>query len=1232
MDPEVAQFGFTCLYEPASKEPTVDIILVHGLNGHPFKTWALSNAVTGAKHRKQKDHNKKLQKDAQGALKDRSRLKQAFTKLPHRFKATALAESHAAEDESEHGVRNVVSSTAAIVFFATPHRGGPGFASIGEVARRTASAVLMDTNPALLDALGLQTTDIQRCQESFNRIWRKYGFEVKTFREGRGLTRFNLGFANEKVAGELKLTIEGIETNRRNVSEVDDAERGQKYRAWHDGERFDKHKGFLLIKGKPGSGKSTIMRTAIKQYFAEYGRRYRLIVTFFLDAKGGILQRTALGLYRSLAYQVLKVVPALFQLILPLWKAKKQDASAAAQFGCQPAVEHHWEKAELEYFLISVFKTQLTPPIVAFIDALDECQDSYETEPISGEAREVAFFLQRLLGIASDNKILFNICLLSRSSLPFRLNNGFEVITDHHNQSDVKRYIKSRLTADIGDDARQQEALSQLTDEIVDRSSGIFSLATDAQLEKQIRRVSKGFVEVGEPVEPELFPTEPDCSSIQEHAGSLDLNSGGNRRVEVIHESVREFFIDSGFKALNASFQSREDIIAKGHSTIIRSCIRYIKIEEIDELVAPRGRDKTTSVRVHDEHLSHSIYRRESVQSFSSAGSSYSGGHRSTDLMQKHRDDDSLIGFSQENSPNLDTCVNRIDIPTSDEEKSIANSEQSTKTQVLGERDILGLFDIALHGIFTHATSALQCGADPCLILPRFHDVWDRFVYLREDFKPETSLVQCCLQLRANVLILPALELEQTSRLKQVPWLDKMAFACNCGNMEGATRILNKDTSDKVTDFSGDVAFNLEVDQFLSIPSKRNSSWLAHCEPHVLKILSLLLDIRWNNLSLGTDCTSPFHRFCGSMEPNWEAVSTLIENGIDVNIRDTNGETPLHLLMKMRNYQDDTLQISIAMVRHGADINAQDNAGNTPLHIVCNSNNSQITAFVSVLLQYGANANINDGLGETPLHLVCSSLNFRPTDIIRVLLQHGADPNANNYCAQTPLHLVCKFDGFERTAIVVQLLQHGANPNLRDVKGRTPLHYTTLNGALDTLIPMLLSAGALIDGQDGDGATPLNFTLSSVKPTETIRNVLKSLRAVSTLIDRGANTSIPTNGGELPLHAAVSEDRWNDYSEPNVRLKLARILLEKGAKINAVNEKEETALHKAVETRNVRVVRLLLQNGADPDAREWQGNMPLHKAVMQSDEGSSSKFQHLEACISALRHAGANPFMENIAG
>lgn len=1231
------------------------------------------------------------------------------------------------------------------------------------------------------------------------------------------------------------------------------------YRAWHNRERFDEHKGFLWIKGKPGSGKSTIMKTAIKQSSAEYGRRRRLVVNFFFSAKGEVLQRTALGLYRSLAYQILKAIPALFQLILPLWKAKKHGASDAGHFGRQPPVECQWQKAELESFLVSVFEMDLTPPIVAFIDALDECQDSYETEVVSGEAREVAFFLQRLLRIASNNHVSLNSCFSSKSSFAVRLSYGFEVITDHHNRSDLKLYVRSRLTADIGDDDRQQEALSQLADELVDKSSGIFLwaklaldrllddldggrslgyvrkrilslpdgleqtfrdilnvrgesdedqqltvrffqwvifcvrplslrewrlifamiqsqparslerwrssdhyLATDAQLEKRIRRISRGLVEVRGTPEPEVTPTKSDdCSSMQEHAGSLDLTLGENRIVEVIHESVREFFLDTGFTVLDASLNDRKDIIAKGHSTIIQSCIHYMKIAEFDELVAARGQAEITSVRENDEHGPQYIYRRGSVQSFSSAGSSRShsidrrGSVKSISpsrppLSHRINRRRSVQSFSPARSPRPHNFYRRASVQsfssasssrsrvhqatarmwdgdptilhntpsdpaidgirpaplTSEEGNSIADSEKSVKTQILGEGDVLGLFDFALHYIFAHATLALQWGADPYLVLLSFHSIWDRFVYLREDFKPGTSLVQCCLHLRINKLIMPALEWSLQSI--QTPLFNELIFACSCGNMDGATRILlhqlkkvlgkkatlaimqqsvvsrdtenqetgesfdqwrraceqlicqeevseaqllhvidevsrlsryspvqNKDAPDEVTEsvdegthygsLSDDLSLSLEADRFLSVPSNRTSSWLARCEPRHLKILSLLLDIKRDNFVLGTDCTSPFHRFCASTDLNWEAFCTLVENGSDVNMRNANGKTPLHLLYNLQNYHDDARRISIVMLKHGAAVNAQDNAERTPLHLVCSSDNAQCTAVISVLLQYGADINIKNGLGLTPLHLVCSSCNPQRTYIIDVLLQHGADPSVSDHCGRTPLHLVCRVDDSETTAVINVLLRHGADPNIKDKKGRRPLHYVILNEDLESSIAQLLSAGAIIDGQDEDGATPLHYAVSSAKATEDTNIFKKCLRAVYTLISCGADTSIPTSDGELPLHTAI-------YLEQNIRLNLVLTLLDMGAKVNAVNRRKETALHKAAWHWNVHAVNFLVQKGATLDARHEEGNTPLHKAVMELGASHGWRLQSFTNCIFALLNAGANPVLENAAG
>jgi hypothetical protein len=108
-----------------------------------------------------------------------------------------LANSDVAEDGD---LKDIVESTAAVVFLGTPHRGSKGMASAAEIARKTASVVLMDTSSTPLDALGLKTSDLERCQEAFSRLWRAYDFRVKTFQEGSGLTSINVGLLNEKVS------------------------------------------------------------------------------------------------------------------------------------------------------------------------------------------------------------------------------------------------------------------------------------------------------------------------------------------------------------------------------------------------------------------------------------------------------------------------------------------------------------------------------------------------------------------------------------------------------------------------------------------------------------------------------------------------------------------------------------------------------------------------------------------------------------------------------------------------------------------------------------------------------------------------------------------------------------------------------------------------------------------------------------------------------------------------
>lgn len=79
----------------------------------------------------------------------------------------------------------------------------------------------------------------------------------------------------------------------------------KRYKSWTACDR-----GLFWIKGKPGSGKSTLLRYALDNVKEAPNFRDRaLILSFFFHGRGNELQKTPLGLFRSLLYQILSRVP-----------------------------------------------------------------------------------------------------------------------------------------------------------------------------------------------------------------------------------------------------------------------------------------------------------------------------------------------------------------------------------------------------------------------------------------------------------------------------------------------------------------------------------------------------------------------------------------------------------------------------------------------------------------------------------------------------------------------------------------------------------------------------------------------------------------------------------------------------------------------------------------------------------------------------------------------------------
>ncbi len=219
-------------------------------------------------------------------------------------------------------------------------------------------------------------------------------------------------------------------------------------------------------------------------------------------------------------------------------------------------------------------------------------------------------------------------------------------------------------------------------------------------------------------------------------------------------------------------------------------------------------------------------------------------------------------------------------------------------------------------------------------------------------------------------------------------------------------------------------------------------------------------------------CTKDLHT--AAAKGDVECVRELLKRGMNPNIKDRRGWTPLHYAVKAGHYD-----IVWLLLDYGANPNTRvgDGTGVTPLHLAVRNQNYDIA---KLLLNAGAKPDARDELGKSPLHEAASSGNFL---ITHLLIERGANVNAVDVDGRTPLHEAVielspkepKEKRLERRGVVALLLKYGADPNIKDkYYFRTPLHYAALNGDVD-VVKELLERGADPTIRDSKGKTPLDL-------------------------------------------------------------------------------------------------------------------------------------------------------------
>ena len=199
---------------------------------------------------------------------------------------------------------------------------------------------------------------------------------------------------------------------------------------------------------------------------------------------------------------------------------------------------------------------------------------------------------------------------------------------------------------------------------------------------------------------------------------------------------------------------------------------------------------------------------------------------------------------------------------------------------------------------------------------------------------------------------------------------------------------------------------------------------------------------------------------------------------------------------------------------------------------------------------------------------------------------------------------------------IKKLIAAGADVNGRNHLGSTPLMWAASAGSIDA-VRCLLAAGSEVNARTGQGKTALSLTIEYFSPNHNEQNKNAFVLVVRALIASGANVRSREDIGLTPLLWAAAAENKDFASElidagadvnmkGRVRIRVHQYLAVTPliySIINGTDQKSET----------LEAVKLLLERGADVNARDSRGRTALEWA----EKGKNDEI------VNILRNTGA---------
>ncbi|KAK9860016.1 hypothetical protein MYU51_010205 [Penicillium brevicompactum] len=916
------------------------------------------------------------------------------------------------------------------------------------------------------------------------------------------------------------------------------------YEAWLDPARLTQHHGFLWISGKPGAGKSTIMKFAYKRITDDTRYRFTVTASFFFNARGTDLEKSTFGMYRSLLLQLLEAFPDL-QVVLD-----NSDLVPKTQNDCFPLIvlKNVFEKA-----VCTLGKRSF----ICFIDALDECDEQ--------QAVEMVQYFEALTKRSTEKDISFRVCFSSRHYPYISIQRGIRHTLEHQSghTADLATYVTNRLHI------TEPKLVTDLRQKILSKAAGVFmwvvlvvkilnkeygrgglalrkrlaELPSDlSELFKEILRRDEDDMEAFQlcilwilyakkPLRPQelyhalwigLSPTDlvdshiPDAtvsgagvspdtcritrSVIGYSKGLAETTMSRDPIVQFIHESVRDFLIkDKGLYELWPELGL--DCEGLSHERLKQCCNLYMNHDLICESV--------------------------------------------TNLLSEsdaHRHQSALRGISKD-YPFLWYANQHILFHANAAAKVVPQDAFLSSFAVLSWIDRNNVFPQLNTGQYSRNANFSYILADrgcPELIRARPKE------------HPHTQV-----------------------RGERYDYSIFAAIARGSNDTVGAILDLSSSFQD---DISLEDYFRYSA-QFSNYEGRTPLTWAA--QEGQEGIVRLLLQ-----RGVGIDGADrrglvPLSR---ALSTRQETVArSLIESGADIHARDRDGRTPLYY-----SVANDNDTITRLLVVSGADINAGDLNGQTPLYRSVTNGNETAARF---LIDSGADVNIADETGWTPLYRSVMKGNEA---IAKLLVENGALIDSEDLNGRTPLYRSVT-DGNETMTRL--LVDSGANINAGNLNGRTPLYQSVINDN-EKITRFLLAMGAKIDICDKFGWTPLHQSTAEGHEAK-VKLLIECGAKTNTSDDAGQS---PLNWAAMSGHEVIARlliearadietyDKYGwtplQWSSAHGHEAVARLLITMGADVNTRDLRGQTPLDQALRNGHEGVARFLTgknaRSGLDP--------------------------------------------------